>query len=256
MRTIVKRSRDTELRQTVALSTRDVDALSFVGEGFEVLQYQLHEAVFPGLSEAVVSRFVRRWERRGVLLITRLNKLGPNRLRLAAAGRALLEKRGVDGRHLFAPRSPVALKDLAHTAWINDLRVLLRFVPRPFDAVLPAWGLQRQLVPPTAAIPDVLAVRTPRIGAIGFVLACEVDLGAERVKSVFVPKLIKLRHVLVGWSEESSTMLLVLTRGSRRAGLLREAVLAIDMPIVVEELPAEGGRQGLHELRKRFQMAF
>ena len=94
----------------------------------------------------------------------------------------------------------VALKDVMHTCWINDLRVLLRRAPRPFDTISAAWTLQRSLVPPPSAIPDVLAIRAPHERDPGFVLACEVDLGGERVKGVFAPKLVKLASLLRTWA--------------------------------------------------------
>ena len=63
-----------------------------------------------------------------------------------------------------------------------------------------AWTLQRSLVPPPSAIPDVLAIRAPHERDPGFVLACEVDLGGERVKGVFAPKLVKLASLLRTWA--------------------------------------------------------
>lgn len=239
----------------VTFSARDIEALTFIGEGFEVLQYQLHEAVFVGRSEFVVSRFVRRWAARGVLAIERWNGIGANRLRLTPLGRSELVRCGGarDGQ-LFAPRQAVALKDLMHTCWINDLRVLLRRAPRPFDVISAAWTLQRNLVPPPPAIPDLLALRASRESDLGFVLACEVDLGGERVKGVFAPKLVKLASLLGMWAAGAPALILVLTRGERRAAILRGAVAELEVPTVVDELPGVFGRAGLRVLRDKLQL--
>ena len=112
-------------RSSPKLSARDVEALLFIGEGYEVAQYQLHEAVFRRRSEVVVSRFVRRFVARGFLFAERWNNIGVNRLRLTSLGRDELVSRGfAKASQLFAPRKSVALKDVAHTLWINDLRIL------------------------------------------------------------------------------------------------------------------------------------
>src|SRR5579859_1822195 len=77
-------SRDPRL--AVCLSERDLSALRFIGEGFEVAQYQLHGAVFGNVSETVVSRFVLRSVRQDLLRVERLNGMGINRLRLTSKG--------------------------------------------------------------------------------------------------------------------------------------------------------------------------
>src|SRR5688572_12634782 len=64
------------------LLPRDVRALLFIGRGHEVAQYQLHEAVFTGLSEGIVSRWVKRMVRREAIAVERWAKVGINRLRL------------------------------------------------------------------------------------------------------------------------------------------------------------------------------
>ena len=81
-------------RRGIELSPRDLAALRFIGEGYEVAQYQLHESVSRGRSEVVVSRFVRRWADRGFLMIDRWNNIGVNRLRLTTFGRDELVMRG------------------------------------------------------------------------------------------------------------------------------------------------------------------
>jgi hypothetical protein len=49
------------------LRDRDIEALAFIGKGYEVAQYQLHETIFPSRSPNVVSRFVREGQVQGVL---------------------------------------------------------------------------------------------------------------------------------------------------------------------------------------------
>lgn len=152
-----------DLRTSVDLSLRDVDAFVFIGEGCQVTQYQLHEAVFRGRSEVVVSRFVRRWAARGFLSIERWNTIGINRLRLTALCRDELVAQGLAKEaQLFAARKAVALKGIAHTLWINDLRIVLRESDLNFDLTLPAWALQRRFAPVPRAIPELLAIRSPR----------------------------------------------------------------------------------------------
>lgn len=239
-------------RSAVKLSTRDVDALLFVGEGYEVAQYQLHEATFRGRSEVVVSRFVRRWAGRGFLAVDRWNNIGVNRLRLTALGRDDLVARGfAKESQLFAPRKSVALKDLAHTLWINDLRVLFRQSRPKFDLVLPAWALQRRFSPVPRAIPDLLAVRSPQDGDAGLLVAAEIDLGGERLNGVFFPKLVRLRQLVREWAGDAPAYIVVFTRGAQRAAHLAQfATEGDDVPISVALLPEENGRVALNTLRR------
>lgn len=211
----------TDYRRRRPLSSRDVRALAFIGHGVEVTQYQLHEAIFPARTANVVSRFVRRGAQRGLLIAERLHGIGMNRLRLTPSGLAYAVRAGgARADDLFAPRRSVALKDLAHTIWINDIRVALLRSARPPDVISPAWLLQRRLVPPPSAIPDLLAIWKPREGFEGFLIACEVDRGGESVRGIFAPKLAKLWDEVDSWAESSRAAVLVLTSSARRADLV------------------------------------
>lgn len=179
-------------RRLPRVTDRDLRALLFIGRGYEVAQYQLHEAVFTGVSEGIMARWTRRMLDRGVIAVERWAKVGINRLRLMKSGRDLLIQHHVKVDDVFTPRSATALKDVQHTLWINDLRVVFPNLPNPPDVIAPAWLLQRRLTAETRVVPDLLAIRTPRAGERGYVLAAEIDLGGERLKTVFVPKLARL----------------------------------------------------------------
>src|SRR5437588_18020 len=113
------------------LSARDLQALAFIGEGYEIAQYQLQAAIFGDLSPTVVSRVVCRAVARGLVVAERVNGIGMNRLRLTQRGRdAVLDADGNPLR-LFAPRRAVAEKDWMHTLRINDLRVVLMTQQKP-----------------------------------------------------------------------------------------------------------------------------
>jgi hypothetical protein len=239
-------------RQAKRLSARDVRALTFIGEGFEVAQYQLHAAIFPEVSAVMVSHFVKRSLTSGLIAVERWNQVGINRLRLTEAGRRALTAWGVDLVSLFAPRRPVATKDVAHTLWINDLRVAFMKSESPFDSILPAWQLQRRLSPPPAAIPDVLAIRQPDSNQAGLVCACEVDLGGERLTNVFLPKLVKLINLVRDWSGDSPSAVIVFTRGAQRAKSIRRLLASSaqdNVETLVQELPNSAGGNALSALR-------
>lgn len=238
-------------RSSFKFSARDIEAFIFIGEGYEVAQYQLHEAVFPRLSEVVVSRFVRRWAKRGFLAVERWNNIGVNRLRLTPTCRDELVARGaVDAAQLFTPRKPVAPKDVPHTLWINDLRIVLQSVDPKFDVVLPAWSLQRRFAPAPRAIPDLLAIRKPDAIGPGQLLAGEVDLGGERLNAVFLPKLLRLQELLDEWAGDSPASILILTKGAQRAAMLeRFAHEALTAATRIQLLPVLHGRGELNELR-------
>jgi hypothetical protein len=237
-------------RRAKAPSARDVAALTFIGEGFEVAQYQLHAAIFPNVSVVVVSHFVTRAVRNGWINIERWNGVGINRLRLAATGREALIRAGGDERSLFVPKRAVASKDVVHTLWINDVRVALSCneVCR-FDVVLAAWQLQRRLSPAPSAIPDVLAMRTEKCSSTPFLLACEVDLGGERLAGTFLPKLGTLHSILSEWKGSGDAQILVLTRGIRRAQAINSHAEANDLALLAVCLPETGGPSGLASLR-------
>ena len=239
-------------RNSAKLSPRDVEALLFIGEGYEVAQYQLHEAVFRRRSEVVVSRFVRRWVARGFLLAERWNNIGVNRVRLTSLGRDELVSRSfAKESQLFAPRKGVALKDIAHTLWINDLRIVFRQCVPEFDVVLPAWALQRRFSPVPRAIPDVLAVRSPQADNAGHLVAAEVDLGGERLNAIFLPKLVRLQKLVREWAADAPSQIVVFTRGAQRAALLEQFAAQIpEIPISVALLPEQNGRDALKVLRE------
>jgi len=238
------------------LVPRDLHALTFIGQGHEVAQYQLHEAVFTGLSEGVVSRWVKRMLQRSVIVVERWAKVGINRLRLTRAGLELLSSAGAKTQDLFTPRTATALKDVQHTLWINDLRVVVRRLTLPPDVVAPAWLLQRQLGATAPAIPDLLTIRKPRGKDRGFVLACEIDLGAERLKSVFLPKLACLTTAVQAWASASPSAILILTRGGRRALAIRDALSSTaEVPMLVATLPSAAGREGLRQLQQELEGA-
>ncbi len=232
---------------------RDLLAGAWIGKGYEVAQYQLHEAVFPGRSPVVVSRFTQRWRERGYILVERWNRVGMNRLRLTSKGRDFLVLHAAgDPEELFVPSRSVAPKDLSHRLWINDLRVVLGRLPRKPELVLPAWALERRFVPRLPAIPDILAIT--RNGTSSAVLAVEVDLGGEPLRSVFVPKLGILQGVLRDFSKGEASAILVLTSTERRRDAITAATSDLDgsIPIAVETLPKECGRNGLKALEQMF----
>jgi len=240
-------------RQAHRALKRDLEAGAWIGRGYEVAQYQLHEAVFSGKSPVVVSRFTKRWRERGYLLVERWNRVGMNRLRLTSKGRDfLLLHAAAEPDDLFVPARTVAPKDLAHRLWINDLRVVLgRMSPKP-ELLLPAWALERGFVPRLPAIPDVLSVT--RCGSSSRALAVEVDLGGEPLRSVFVPKLDVLQGVLQDMSKGGSAAILVLTSSDRRRDTIATLTSDLDgsIPIAVETLPRECGRDGLRSLERMF----
>ena len=69
-------------RSEPSLLPRDAQALAFIGRGKEVAQYQLRAAIFPGRTEVVASRRVRRWMEQGLVVSDRLHGFGMSRLRL------------------------------------------------------------------------------------------------------------------------------------------------------------------------------
>ena len=233
-------------RRKRRLSARDLRALTWIGEGYEVAQYQLEAAVFAGLSPTVASRFVRRAAARGLLAVDRLYSIGMNRLRLTEKGREMLVSSGHEAERLFAPRRPVALKDLAHTVAINDLRVVFATQIRPPTELLPAWALQRQLA--GEVIPDLLAAWRGSKG-VRLLLACEIDRGTENLGRVFLPKLRRLAQALRESAGER-TGILVLTEGRRRMELLVSAAATFDR-LLVERLPQGTGAKALAEYRER-----
>ena len=230
-------------------SVRDLQALTFIGEGYEVAQYQLQAAVFAGLSPTVASRFVRRALQTGAIVVERLGGIGINRLRLTPAGLDALAASGQSVERVFTPRRGVAAKDLQHTLRINDLRVVLAASQRPPTELLPAWALQRSLI--LDAVPDLLAIWHQTNGS-KVVLACEIDLGTESLTASFLPKLRRLARSI----QESGAArgeVLVLTQGRRRFERLLNAASELTC-LMVAELPEGTGSRGLAALRDRLQV--
>ena len=233
------------------LPARDLVAGVWIGKGYEVAQYQLHEAVFPGRSAVVVSRFVKRWRDRGLIAVERWNRVGMNRLRLTTLGRDhLLLSADAKPEDLFVPARPVAPKDVAHRMWVNDLRVVLGRLPRKPQHILPFWLIERTFLPRPAAVPDVLAITTQPAS----LLAIEVDLGGEPIQSVFVPKLRLLQEVLRSASKGGRAAILILTSSPKRQESILSNTAALDpsVPIAVESLPPVSGREGLPALQRMF----
>ena len=231
------------------LRDRDNEALAFIGRGYEVAQYQLHEAVFASRAPNVVSRFVIRAFARGFIATERFGGIGMNRLRLTRRGREFLVERGNAQDELFAPAKAVALKDVAHTLAINDLRVALLGLKNPPTLISPAWFLQRRLSS-SPAIPDLLARWPAGAGSRGLLLACEIDLGCERLATVFLPKLERLRELLKDVAESDRAGIVVFTRGSRRVELLEVHAGEGAIPLMPFAIPnTSGSREGILEFR-------
>jgi hypothetical protein len=235
-------------RRSRTPSERDIAALTFIGEGYEVAQYQLHAAIFPNVSAVVVSHFVTRAVRNGWIAVERWNRVGINRLRLTAEGRETVVRAGGDRSSVFVPRRPVATKDVVHTLWINDVRVALRDHYASFDAILAAWQLQRRLTPAPSAIPDVLAIRRPHMNRPGLVCACEIDLGGERLVRTFLPKLVKLHGLVCEWSGGADSTILVFTQQAQRMAAINEFAISRRMRVIARTLPPSAGPEGLRSL--------
>lgn len=230
------------------LSARDLEALEWIGEGYEIAQYQL-APIFGDRSPTVASRFVCRSVARGLIVSERMNGVGMNRLRLTERGAEVLAGTARRTERLFVPRRPTAAKDLAHTLRINDVRVVLRERRRPPSELLPAWALQR--IAWSNVIPDLLALWRTAAEEVTFTLACEIDLATERLKTVFFPKLAGLDRVLREKAGKNAAIL-VLTQGERRAELVRQfAESELAAPVIAETMPHLFGTIGLEQLRAR-----
>jgi hypothetical protein len=237
-------------RGAIPLPERDYAALAFIGAWYQVAQYQLEDAIFSGRSPTVTSRAVRRLHHAGCITIERWNRIGLNLLRLTSRGRSMLLERAVAETEIFVPEKAVALKDLAHHLWIVDTGLMLTAAAADLE-VTPCWALRRRLAAlRPAAIPDVLALGRSNAGT-DTALAVEVDLGGERLKNVFVPKLVLLRDTLTAWAGDQPAAIIVLTVGDRRRAALEAAIAARPhpVPIIVLPLPKQPGRPGLARLR-------
>ena len=234
---------------------RDIEILDYVGFHYQISQGQLHVEKFDERSEAVVTRRVRKLADEGLLTVERLNKTGINLLRLTTKGLDVLIEAEKCESDYFVPRKAVALKDLAHTLWINDICVMVRKQqPRP-TTVLPAWQLQRRWSPAPGAIPDVLAIYELDDFPKRVVISIEVDLGAERLKSTFIPKLQRCAELLLTeWTPNDVPVIVVFTKGPRRAlSLLKAASESVPVPIIVQLLPHASGRETLRLISRSFR---
>jgi hypothetical protein len=238
-------------RSANALPERDYAALEFIAAWYEVAQYQLEDAVFSGLSPTIASRCVRRLRAAEFIAVERWNRVGLNLLRLTTRGRRVLEQRGVREDAIFVPEKAVAVKDLAHHLWIVDAGLMLQRLGARMEAT-PCWALRRRLAAlRPAAIPDILAFRLGSDDETEAAIAIEVDLGGERLKNVFVPKLAVLRDTLAGWASGRPAAVIVLTVGARRIAAMQTAIEAQihQVPVFVFALPSQPGRPGLASLR-------
>jgi hypothetical protein len=234
------------------LSPRDLAALRFIGQAGELAQYQLHEQVFGDVSEVVVSRFVQRATKRGLVAATRWRGIGINRLRLTTRGRSYLVQHGVTADELFVLRNPIAEGHIEHQLWIVDTLIVLGRAARKPDLLQPAWALQRRFTPRPPAIPDVLAsfVSPPEQPAL--LLGVEIDRGSENLASIFLPKLEKLCEVLSSWAGGAACAIVVLTNNLRRRDALRTRAEPLPLAVIVEMLPRALGREGLADLVATF----
>lgn len=239
-------------RADLPLTDRDISALAFIGRSQEAAQYQVHEAVFTGLGEAVVSRRIRKLAARGLLAIERWNKVGINRLRLRSAGReAVLARKAARDDELFVLRAPLAQSAVPHHLWVVDCRIILeRLVPPP-TSVQPAWALERRWNPRPSSIPDLLAVWRPSRTAPGQMLAIEIDIGTEPIRGVLIGRLAALGETLIPFSAGAPAFVSVLTNGPRRVTAINAAVQAasLPLPVVVDALPPSAGRPAFSALR-------
>lgn len=235
------------------LAELDIPGLTFVGRHQTVLQGQLAEECYRDRSEAVLSRRVHRWLKHKLVGVERFMAMGCNQLWLTEKGARLL----VNGGHakaasLFPRTRPIAPKDLGHHLTIVDLTILARRgVPFAATVISPAWSLQRELVPPPPAIPDLLLARSDTATGPTIVLAFEVDLGTEPLK-VFLPKLAELSSLLLQWADSGSARACILTRGAGRAAAITRGVSDLSVPMAVEILPKAMGRASLVALAEVF----
>jgi hypothetical protein len=229
-------------RATIELSARDLGVLRFIGMWI-CAQYQVAVALFPGLSETVVSRCIRRLLRLELISVSRWNRIGLNMLQIRTAGVRLLIERGLaTEQELHCRRSPIKPKDASHSLWIGDVGLAFMQLPVHFD-VLPCWALRRRLAGQKVPIPDLLAIS----GDGKRTIAVEVDLATERTKLVF-EKLERLSAAVDQLRGDGEAAIVVLTLGSRRIGALRAGMTKGPVPIVVDALPSVVGRPSVPAL--------
>lgn len=218
------------------LPPRDLQALAAIGRFRMLARPHLKRWFFRDVSEAVVTRFVKRVEGLGYAGVERLHGNGVQILWLTRKGRDMLLRSGVADVDLFPASGPAAAKDFTHTEAIGAVAAWLSAREPVPDELLPAWALQRHFEGKLRVIPDLLALWRPIGSSAGAALAIEVDLGTEPLDGVFRPKLSRLAEALVAWLPGGLTSILVLVTAKRRAVSLRAAVVELPVPILVEVL--------------------
>lgn len=109
-------------------------------------------------------------------------------------------------------------------------------------------GLQRLLASEARAIPDLVAMWFPKRNRPSLRIAFEVDLGGERLTSVFLPKLARVACEMASSENEGPSAIVVLTSGAKRGALIGELAMSHEVPLVVEHLPQDIGKKGLRAL--------
>lgn len=240
-------------RAAFVLQPRDLGLLGKVGWSRELPGEVAHRETFR-TAASVFSRRLGILQAQHLVHVQRYLGVAHNQLRLSTRGRDVLLDHGVMGeRDIFVPRDFLPPKDMTHHYLVAETALLLKAgLPFRWDAVFPSWLLQRRLRPTPAAIPDLLAVRGSPTRPPGRIWAFEIDLGGERLKGTFLPKLGVLAGLLDGWAAGGDTRIVILTRGVRRAEALRMGVEALGLPVtvVVGVLPPETGRAGFEALRR------
>lgn len=227
----------TDPRYNLGLSPRDFAALAFIGRMGVAAQYQLHLAVFEGLTEVVVSRCTKRLARHRLINVLRWNRTGINLLKITAAGRdALVTSGRARDEDVFMSKWP-SPSSLAHGMWIVDAVLAIRELPGAWD-VLPCWSLRRRFAGTDAPVPDLLAVSADGKR----LLALEIDLGGENLRRVLLPKLVSLSGAVHDWARGAATAILVLTVGERRRDSLEKRVIEAGLPVIALTLPTAIGR--------------
>ncbi len=240
-------------RATFVLQPRDLGLLGRVGWSRELPGEVAHRETFQ-TAPSVFSRRLGILEEHRLLHRQRFLGIAHIQLRLSTRGRDVVLDHGVmDAGDIFVPRDFLPPKDMTHHYLVAETALLLKVgLPFQWDAVFPSWLLQRRLHPQPPAIADLVAVRASATRQPGRIWAFEIDLGGERLKGTFLPKLGVLAGLLHEWVAGGDARIVVLTRGVRRAEALRTGVAAIGLPVtvVVGVLPQETGRAGFEALRR------
>lgn len=230
------------------LSPRDLQALVLIATFGILTQGQLHEALFRGLSEVVVSRCVKRLRTLGLIDATRWNRIGVNVLRLTTAGRTLLLEQGTAEDRLFTSRWPTP-SGFAHRLWVADTAIALERLGN--YRVQTCWQLRRRLAGTQSPVLDLLA----RSVSGSRLLAIEIDVGTENLKKFVVPRVSDLDAALSAWNPGGGTGILFLTAGERRAESLRRQLPPTTAVTAVELLPRAVGRAAIDAIVEVFTRA-